>query len=167
MKAVLVPAILLIGVARLVASEPNPAIDMAQHLRVAEEAARHREARRVSEAEFIRMSREPGAVVLDCRSREKYDLLHVRGAINLSFPDITVDSLRRTLPDKNTRILIYCNNNFKNAEEAFPAKVEAAALNISTYITLYTYGYRNVFELAPRVDPKHSRLEFESNVPQR
>ena len=84
----------------------NPAIDMAGHLRVSEEAARHRQARRVSEAEFIRMSREPGTVVLDARSREKYDQLHVKGAIHLSFPDITVESLQRLIPDKSTRILI-------------------------------------------------------------
>ncbi|HEX7422146.1 MAG TPA: rhodanese-like domain-containing protein [Thermoanaerobaculia bacterium] len=98
----------------------NPAIDMAGYLRVAGEAARHRESRRVSEDDFIRMSREPGTIVLDARSREKYDELHIRGAVNLSFPDITVESLRRVIPDRNTRILIYCNNNFLNAEGPFP-----------------------------------------------
>ncbi|HEX8951931.1 MAG TPA: rhodanese-like domain-containing protein, partial [Polyangia bacterium] len=91
---------------------PNPQIDMAAYLKVAQEAAAHRETHRVTEAEFLRMSREPGTIVLDARSREKYDLLHIRGAINLSFPDIAIDSLARLLPDKNARILIYCNNNF-------------------------------------------------------
>jgi hypothetical protein len=57
----------------------NPAVDMAGHLRVATEAARHRRARRVSEAEFIHMSRQPGTVILDARSGEKYDELHVKG----------------------------------------------------------------------------------------
>ena len=33
-----------------------------------------------------------------------------------------------------------------------------ASLNISTYIALYTYGYRNVYELAPLVDPAKSKL---------
>src|SRR6266850_5255537 len=93
-------------------AQDNPAIDMPGYLRIAGEAARHRRTRRVSEAEFIRMSREPGTVILDARSREKYDELHVRGAIHLSFPDIAVESLKRLIPDKNTRILIYCNNNF-------------------------------------------------------
>ena len=59
---------------------------MEGYLRVSREAAQHRETRRVSEAEFIRMSREPGTVVLDARSREKFDELHVKGAINLPFP---------------------------------------------------------------------------------
>src|SRR5262245_57777186 len=56
----------------------NPAIDMAEHLRVSMEAARHRDARRVSEEKFIRMSRQAGTVILDARSREKYEELHVK-----------------------------------------------------------------------------------------
>ena len=144
-----------------VAEPPNPAIDMAGHLRVADEAALHRETRRVPEKEFIRLSREPGTVILDARSRAKYDELHIKGAVNLSFPDIAVESLARLLPDRNTRILIYCNNNFRDAEGPFPRKLMTASLNLSTYITLYDYGYRNVYELGPLVDFKRSRLEFE------
>ena len=140
----------------------NPAIDMEAFLRVSQEAAKHRESRRLSEAEFIAMSREPGTVVLDARSQQKYDELHIRGAINLSFPDITIDSLKTLLPDPNTRILIYCNNNFRNAERPFPSKRADASLNLSTYVALYTYGYRNVYELGPLLDPATSKLEFES-----
>ncbi len=139
----------------------NPAIDMDGYLRVSMEAAAHRQARRVSEAEFLRMSREPGTVVLDARSKEKYDELHVRGAINLSFPDIAIDSLARAIPDRNTRILIYCNNNFANAEGPFPSKLPTASLNLSTYIALFNYGYRNVYELGPLVELKSSALDFE------
>ena len=136
----------------------NPAIDMAAYLRFANEAAAQRETHRVSESEFIRMSGEPGTVVLDARSRQKYDELHVRGAINLSFPDIAIDSLKKTIPDKSTRVLIYCNNNFKNADEPFPPKRAANSLNLSTYIALYSYGYRNIYELGPQIDPKDSKL---------
>jgi len=141
---------------------PNPAIDMKGFLRISAEAAKHRETRRLTEEEFIRMSREPGTIVLDARSKEKYDELHIKGAINLSFPDITVDSLKTLLPDLNTHILIYCNNNFQNAERPFPTKMAPASLNLSTYISLYTYGYRNVYELGPLLDLKQSKLEFES-----
>src|SRR5215204_1624570 len=98
----------------------NPAIDMEGYLRVSAEAARHRETRRLSEEEFIRMSREPGVIILDARSRQKYDELHIKGAINLSFPDIAVESLKSTLPNKDARVLIYCNNNFRGAEGPFP-----------------------------------------------
>lgn len=162
----LVPAALAASLASPVWSAPprlsNPAIDMAGHLRVSEEAARHRLSRRVSEDDFIRMSRQPGTLVLDARSREKYDELHVKGAVNLSFPDITVESLARLIPDKRTRVLIYCNNNFLEVE-AFPRKMASASLNLSTFITLYDYGYRNVYELAPLLDVETSRLEFEGS----
>ena len=141
---------------------PNPAIDMEGYLKVSREAAEHRKTRRVSEEDFIRMAAEKGTIILDARSEEKYDLLHIKGAINLSFPDITVESLKKTIPDKTTRILIYCNNNFRNAEGPFPTKLPTASLNLSTYIALYNYGYRNIYELGPQLDPKASKLPFES-----
>jgi len=141
----------------------NPAIDMEGYLRISAEAAKYRESRRLTEDEFIKMSREKGTIILDARSREKYDELHIKGAISLSFPDITVESLKTLFPDKNTRILIYCNNNFQNAEKPFPAKMAAASLNLSTYISLYTYGYRNVYELGPLLDIDKSKIEFETS----
>ncbi len=141
---------------------PNPAIDMKGYLRIANDAAKHREKRRLTEDEFIRMSRQPGTVILDARSVEKYREMHVRGAVNLSFPDITVDSLATLFPDKKTRILIYCNNNFEGAEDSFPRKMATASLNISTYISLYNYGYRNVYELGPLVDIAKTKLEMVS-----
>jgi hypothetical protein len=151
----------LLAVATLADAQDNPAIDMPGYLRVAVEAAQHRAARRISEAQFIRMGREPGTIILDARSAEKYRELHLRGAANLSFPDITVESLRRLIPDPDTRILIYCNNNFINAEGPFPSKRPSASLNLSTYIALYDYGYRNVYELAPLIDPSTALMEFE------
>jgi rhodanese-related sulfurtransferase len=139
----------------------NPAIDMDAYLRVSAEAARYRESHRLTEDEFIPMSRLPGTVILDARSRAKYDELHVKGAVNLSFPDIAIESLARLLPDQDTRILIYCNNNFTGNESAFASKLPSASLNLSTYVALYSYGYRNVWELGPRIDVTETRLELE------
>jgi 3-mercaptopyruvate sulfurtransferase SseA len=153
--------------ALLLAVPDNPAIDMPGYLRVSAEAAEHRKTHRVSEEDFIRMAGEPNTIVLDARSREKFDELHVKGAINLSFPDIAVESLRATIPDKSTRILIYCNNNFENAEGPFPSKAARASLNLSTYIALFSYGYKNVYELAPLLDIKTAKLELESTAADR
>jgi hypothetical protein len=153
---------LLLGCCITSVGNANPAIDMPAYLEVARQAAEHRESRRVSEEDFIRMSREPGTVVLDARSRERFDELHVEGAISLPFPDIAIGSLAATIPDKSTRILIYCNNNFANAEGPFPAKIARASLNLSTYIALYSYGYKNVYELGPVFDIKASKLPFVS-----
>ena len=151
----LIALVLVTGIA-----QANPAIDMKGYLEVSREAAAHRQSRLVSEEEFLRMSREPGTVILDARSRDRYDELHVKNAINLSFPDIAIESLKTAIPDQRTRILIYCNNNFANAEGPFPAKIARASLNLSTYIALYSYGYRNVYELEPLIDIRSSKLKF-------
>jgi phage shock protein E len=152
-----------------IAVPANPAIDMDGYLKIAAEAAKHRATHRVTEDDFIKMSQEQGTIVLDARSKEMYDLKHVKGAINLSFPNIAIESLKKTLPDKEARILIYCNNNFTDPTKpagkgidarAFASKAPTASLNISTFIALYNYGYKNVYELAPLVDPAKSKLAF-------
>jgi len=138
----------------------NPQIDAEGFLRVTQEALRFRQGRRITEQEFARMSMEPGTVVLDARSAEKFRELHVAGARNLSFPDITAATLAALAPDKSARILIYCNNNFANAPAAFPSKLPSASLNLSTFVALYNYGYRNVYELGPFIDAKSTRLRL-------
>ena len=145
-------------------SPTNPAIDINGYLKLASEAANYREARRLTEDEFIRLSREIGAIVLDARSKERFDELHITGAVNLSFPDITVASLQKLFPDKDVKIFIYCNNNFKNAERPFPTKMPSASLNISTFIALYSYGYKNIYELGPLLDIRSSKLNFEGTL---
>jgi len=120
-----------------------------------------REQRRVSEEQFIRMASEPGTVVFDARSDEKYRWLQVRGAKHLSLPDVTAAELQKVIPSKASRVLIYCNNNFENELKAFPAKADRASLNIYTFNTLYSYGYTNVYELGPLIDIKKAKLEFE------
>lgn len=137
---------------------PNPRIDAQGFLAVAGEALKLREAQRLSEEAFLRLSREPGTVVLDARSAERFRELHIEGAVNLSFPDITAESLARLVPDKSTRILIYCNNNFSGAAGPFPTKLPTASLNLSTFTALFNYGYRNVHELGPYLDVKKTIL---------
>ena len=148
------------GVADGPAPSINPAVDEAAYVRVVGDALGHRARRRLSEADFIRMSREPGTIVLDARSKAKFDEMHVEGAINLSFPDIAVESLAEALPNRNARILIYCNNNFSGAEGAFPSKLASASLNLPTYVALYDYGYRNVYELGPLIDVGATAIPF-------
>jgi phage shock protein E len=126
-----------------------------------------RESRRVSEAEFRRMAREPGTVVLDARSERLFAMRHVKGAVNLSFPEFTEATLARLIPSKNTRVLIYCNNNFTGAPESLPLKAVSSALNVSTFVSLYSYGYRNVYELGPVIDVTASQLKFAGSEAQR
>ena len=131
---------------------PNPQIDAPAFLGDARAAMVLRESRRADEATFVRMMREPGTVLLDARSREMYARRHIAGAVSLPFTEFTAEALARAIPGKDTRVLIYCNNNFANDVEAFPFKARPASLNLSTWTSLYTYGYRNVWELGPYVD---------------
>jgi phage shock protein E len=138
----------------------NALIDYEGFSRNVAEVGLLRESRRIPEADFIRMAREPGTVVLDARSERLYRLRHIEGAVNIAFPEFTEETLARVIPTRDTRILIYCNNNFVGAPESMPVKAIASALNPSTFASLHAYGYRNVYELGPAIDVAKSRLAF-------
>ena len=152
----------------------------------------HRQERLVDLDTFLKMSQEPGVVVLDTRSAFRFERIRLKGAKHLSFPDFTQDNLRKVIPSEETVVLIYCNNNFDGNEVDFASKValplrplprdgqEARvspktqltaqekpvmlALNVPTYITLYGYGYRNVYELGELVKVSDPRVSFEGTV---
>jgi hypothetical protein len=142
----------------------NALIDYDGFARSVAEVRQLREARRIPEAQFMRMAAEAGSVVLDARSERLFKLRHVKGAMNLSFPEFTEETLARLIPAKDTRVLIYCNNNFTGAPESMPTKLVSSALNLSTFVSLHAYGYRNVYELGPAVDITRSQLVFEGDA---
>lgn len=141
----------------------------------------HRKERLIDLNTFLKMSREPGVVILDSRSAFRYERLHVKGAKHLAYADYTQANLARVIPSPETKILIYCNNNFEGNQVDFATKMAAPrprpgaalgdefaqqkkplmmALNIPTYINLYGYGYRNVYELNELVDVNDPRIAF-------
>jgi hypothetical protein len=141
----------------------------------------HRSQRLISLDTFLKMSNEPNTIILDTRSKYRYDRKHLKNAIHLEFTEFTQANLERLIPDKNTRILIYCNNNFDGDQIDFASKVAVItvnnknedgeilpnrkpimlALNIPTYLNLYGYGYREVYELYELVNVGDKRIEFE------
>jgi len=131
---------------------PNQQVDYAGFRNLTGEVESYRDDRLVSLAAFQRMAREPNTIILDARSADAYARGHIDGAINLPFTDFTDQSLRAALRDPNVRILIYCNNNFSNNAQPVILKRVELALNIQTFINLYGYGYRNVYELQEIVD---------------
>lgn len=146
----------LVAATALAQEKPQPSsaaqINYAGFRTLADEVESHRANRLVSLADFQRMAREPNTIVLDARSADAFAEGHIDGAINLPFTDFTDQSLLEALRDPNTRILIYCNNNFSNNARPVILKRVELALNIQTFINLYGYGYRNVYELGDVVD---------------
>lgn len=143
---------------------PNVAIQYARFRELTEELEPVRAKNRVSEEDFLKMAGEPGTVILDARSRDKFEAIHAKGALHLAFTDFTAGALQKLIPDKTTRILIYCNNNFKNEPVNFASKSSVVALNIQSFINLHAYGYKNVYELGPLLDVKTTRIPFEGTA---
>ncbi len=149
------------------------------------EVETHRASRLIDLNTFLQMSKEPGVIILDARSSFRFDRIHISGARHLAFTDFTQDALQKVIPSFETTILIYCNNNFDGNQIDFaskfamprPASDNAAAtqfaaqakpimmaLNIPTYINLYGYGYRNVYELDELVNVNDPRIAFEGSI---
>jgi rhodanese-related sulfurtransferase len=149
------------------------------------EVEAHRANRLIDLNTFLKMAQEPGVIVLDSRSTFRYERLHVKGAKHLSFTDFTQDNLKQVIPSFQTKILIYCNNNFDGNQVDFASKVAAPrpapgraeasqfaaqtkpimmALNIPTYVNLYGYGYTNVYELNELVKVTDPRIAFSGTV---
>lgn len=147
----------------------------------------HRAERLVTLKEFLEKSQDENTIILDTRSKAMYDRKHIKGAINLNFSDFTQMNLSRVIPHNKTKILIYCNNNFLDdnfhfpSKELRPLKIQTVgnknsdaqksnsenkeitlALNIPTYINLYGYGYKNVYELSQLISSVNKKdIEFE------
>lgn len=168
----------------------SPIVDFEAFMTLAAEVQPYRRKHLVSLDTFNSWAQMPGTVILDTRSDSLYNGKHLKGAIHLDFTNFTQESLAALIPNRNTRILIYCNNNFKDFffEPAFfvskairlpdvqgsgasKAKLNqkplSLALNIPTFINLYGYGYKNVYELGEQVFVLDRRLKFEGTaVPQ-
>jgi hypothetical protein len=140
---------------------PNRLIDYKGFQKIVAESAIERESHRLTEPQFIAAMAEKEVVLLDARTASKYELRHIRGAVNLQFTDFTADSLAKVIPTKGTKILIYCNNNFENSPRAFASKAPSASLNISTYTSLKSYGYTNIYELGPLLDVHNTAIPFD------
>ena len=159
---------------------PSAKVSYADFKTLVETVEEHRSERLVGLDEFLEMSKAPDTIILDTRSAERFERIHVAGAKHLNFSDFNQRSLAELIPDPTTRILIYCNNNFEGNPVDFTTKMVLPptasdemmdeerpvmmALNVPTYINLYGYGYQNVYELDELVNVSDQRIEFEGTV---
>jgi phage shock protein E len=155
-RLALLAALPLLALAYPAAAAPPPTpshVDYGGFVSLSQEIARYRAQRLVHLDAFQKMAGEGGTLILDARSANAYAAGHIDGAVNLPFTDFTAQSLAAVIGhNPNRRILIYCNNNFANDAPPVMLKSVRLALNIQTFINLYGYGYRNVWELADTVD---------------
>lgn len=164
----------------------SPLVDFDAYQDILKEVKEHRKSRLVTASEFREISKEKNVIILDTRSDAMYKALHIKGAIHLNFSDFTQSNLAKTIPSMDTKILIYCNNNFDNSilepvdfSKYYPSKsvslalmrnppqnirAISLALNIPTYINLYGYGYRNVYELSDYITSPMDQVELEGEA---
>ncbi len=166
-------------------SYPKAKVSFDDFKNLVAEVEPHRAERLIDLDTFLKMSNEPGVIILDSRSTFRYERIHVKGAKHLSFTDFTQNNLAEVIPSFDTIILIYCNNNFDGNQTDFASKVAMPitrsgsiitaqfnsqekplmmALNIPTYINLYGYGYHNVYELNELVNVNDPRINFEGSI---
>lgn len=119
---------------------------------LAQEVTLYRQARLLGWQEFWAQANADGAVLLDTRSSEAFAAGHLAGAVNLPFSEFTDEKLAEIIGDTGRPIFIYCNNNFADDVPPIRLKRLELALNIPTFINLYGYGYRNVWELGETVE---------------
>ncbi len=166
-----------------ISSQNTSKVDFDVYLELSQEVAIYRKDRLVNLKTFLEYAKDKKTVILDTRSKQMYDNKHIKGAINLNFSDFNQESLDKLFPDPDTRILIYCNNNIDNDNLSFiskvviprktldeltknlpPKKPISLALNIPTFINLYGYGFKNVYELSELVNIFGGGLQFEGKL---
>ncbi len=156
--------------------EKSPFVSFEDYEKLMAEVKEHRKARLLELTEYLELAKQEGVIILDARSDAMYKSKHLKGAVNLSFSDFTQEALGKIIPSFDSKILIYCNNNFNDDKQNFPTKMTiprndenkgggdreiTLALNIPTYLNLYGYGYKNVYELNDILSVNDKRLEFE------
>ena len=131
----------------LMANAQEDQVDYDGFLSLTGEIAEYRESRLVDLDTFNAMKGEAGTILLDTRSKSAYMMGHIDGAVHLNFSDFTDEKLAEIIPSRDTRIPIYCNNNFTDNIAPVMLKRVELALNVPTFINLYGYGYENIYEL--------------------
>ena len=66
----------------------------------------------------------------------------------LPFSDFTDEKLAKVIPEKTTRILIYCNNNFSDNVNPIMLKRIELALNVPTFVNLWGIDTRTFMSWA-------------------
>ena len=146
MRASFLFAVAIFASAPAQAQTSNPLIDYDGYTGLVSEVAPVRRERLIPLADFKARTARPGVLLLDARSAQAFAEGHIEGAVNLPLPDFTAETLADVIGTDPTR-----------------EKLELA-LNIQTFVNLYGYGYRNIFELGEAVDMDSPEVGWVSAV---
>lgn len=82
------------------------------------------------------IAENPGAIILDVRTKEEYEKKHIPNALNVPIDDLRAGDFS-ALPDKNKIILAYCWTG-RRAEDSLKI--------------LFDNGYKNIYNFGGLVD---------------
>lgn len=71
-------------------------------------------------------------VLLDSREQKEYDTSHIQNAVCVGYDFFNIDSLQQKLPNKNSKIIVYCSLGIRSEDVA--EKLKKA-------------GYNNIYNL--------------------
>ena len=132
--------------------------------KAATEARKVRATRRVTEEQFLEMAADPNTIILDTRSVCKVrDVAREGGGAPELLRHHGPTALEKDDPgNKETRILIYCNNNFDKRTEGLPLEdcQGSGAEPSDLRDALLATDTENIYELGPLLDVKKTKIEL-------
>jgi rhodanese-related sulfurtransferase len=143
------------------AIETNASIDTLEYYKNAAALTDLRNSRQLSIAEIIEMLKDKGTVLLDTRGDADYAKLHIKGAKHLSYADMNTERLAKMYPDKNTRIIVYCDSAIVSP------LTRMMPLSSNAFIDLNMYGYKNIYEMRSimKLRPYQEQCKEILNIP--
>lgn len=81
----------------------------------------------------------PDLVVLDVRSKERFDGRHIKGALNLPVTEMTEHTLPALIPDQTRAVVLVCDESF------FPTR--RLSMTLQAWPVLKANGYTNIYRL--------------------
>jgi len=120
----------------------------------------HRLNRIIDLDRFAQMNREANTVILDTRSRAAFASGHIYGAVNVPLSEMTLLNLGDAIEDRETRILIYGDENIDEVAGRSDYEISSLPINLLTYISLHRYGYYELFELGEKASLKDERIDW-------
>jgi len=139
----------------------SPAIQAFEYHKAAEKLDNLRESRKVDMTTITRMMQDKNTILLDTRGDADFNRLHIRGAKHLSYADMTTDRLAEMFPDKNTRIIVYCDAAIMSP------MTRMMPLSSNAFVDMHMYGYTNVYEMRSMmtIQPHQQRCQEILDIP--